>query len=46
MFGDGKTTYHSLYIDNLFDAFIGELVSQRGVSAVTGYCIGQRALNE
>lgn len=46
MFGDRKTTYHSLYIDNLFDAFIGELVSQRGVSVVAGYCIGQRALNE
>ena len=46
MFGDRKTTDHPLDIDNLFDAFIGELLSQRGVSAVAGYCIGQRTLNE
>lgn len=30
MFGDGKTLYHSVYIDNLVDAFMLAMESERG----------------
>lgn len=38
MFGDGKTYYHPLYIDNLVDAFI--LAMAPGVGAGEAYIIG------
>ena len=38
MFGDGKTFYHPLYIDNLVDAFV--LSMAPGVGAGEAYIIG------
>lgn len=38
MFGDGKTTYHPVYIDNLVDAF--ELAVEREEAAGQTYIIG------
>ena len=38
MFGDGKTLYHPVYIDNLVDAFI--LSAAPGVGAGEAYIIG------
>ncbi len=38
MFGDGKTFYHPLYIDNLVDAFV--LAMAPGVGAGQAYIIG------
>ncbi|MCB2187089.1 MAG: NAD(P)-dependent oxidoreductase [Deltaproteobacteria bacterium] len=37
MFGDGRTTYHPLYIDNLVDAFL--LAAQPGVGVGQAYLI-------
>lgn len=47
MFGDGKTTYHPVYIENLVDAF--ELAAQRPEAAGQAYIIGDEhyyTLNE
>jgi 2-alkyl-3-oxoalkanoate reductase len=47
MFGNGKTTYHPVYIDNLVDAF--ELAAECEVAAGQTYVIGDReyyTLNE